>query len=542
MIVDAAALARSQGRTDVARELLEGAARQCAGGAPAYRCLGVQLAQADLELARYRPAQARAHALAALREATAQAEWPQRRQALYRIGEAERYRDGFAIARAYYREYALADGTCEAQVDAAVVDAEMLFDQHRVAAARAAALARPACPRIAPLIEATLAVDLQRAGAPIQDRAATLAMIDAAQAALAAADPTRPFYDYLRARAELGVAPDAATRLRAIARPRARSPATRSRRGPRASPRPRRSSTRATAPRGPEVVAIAAEARRIAAPRACALVIATDDFQQVGVAIGPGGELAGQFDRDVVPPTEGLAPARLRAALGGCAQVDVLAEPPWLGVAPLLDPAMAWRFVMGPARAATPAPARRVVLAAPRPPASLGLPALAPWPGASDAATEVITGAAATPAQLASAARDATILEIHAHAERVDDSDAPALALSEGPDGWALTAERARTLALTAAPVVVLADCVGAVPARYAHTSWGLPAAFLEAGARGVVGALAPIPDADATAFFAEVIAELQRGTPLAVAVARARAARVTADPSSWARHVVVFE
>jgi hypothetical protein len=80
------------------------------------------------------------------------------------------------------------------------------------------------------------------------------------------------------------------------------------------------------------------------------------------------------------------------------------------------------------------------------------------------------------------------------------------------------------------------------VPARYVHTSWGLPSAFLDAGARGVVGALAPIPDADAAVFFAEVITDLQRGAALAVAVARARASRVAADPTSWARHVVVFE
>ncbi|MCE9578812.1 MAG: CHAT domain-containing protein [Deltaproteobacteria bacterium] len=542
VLVDVAGQARRRGRTDVAAGLLDEAAAMCARGAPAYRCLGVTLEQAWVEIVRYRPAQARAAAQTALRDATAQGEWPQRHLAMFRIAEAERYRDGFAIARAYYREYGLTDGSCEAQVNVAVLDAEMLFDQHRIAAARASALARPVCPGTASFIEAALAVDLLRAEAPIRDRAATIALVDASQAALAADDPLRVMFDYLRARAELGVAPDASARLRAIVR------AARVHPGDTFAARAASAAeTAAIIDAGSrqawgEAVAIAAEARQVAPPRTCALIVATDDFQQVGVAIGADGAIVGQFDRDVVPPTDGLAPARLREALRGCAQVDVIAEPPWLGVAPLLDPGMAWRFVMGPPRAAAPGPARRVVIADPRPPANLGLPALAAWTGTRDASTEVITGASATLEQLASAARDATILEIHAHAERVDDSDAPALALSEGPAGWALTAERARTLTLGRAPVVVLADCVGAVPARYAHTGWGLPAAFLEAGARGVVGALAPIPDADATAFFAEVITEVQRGTPLAVAVARARAARVAADPSSWARHVVVFE
>lgn len=80
------------------------------------------------------------------------------------------------------------------------------------------------------------------------------------------------------------------------------------------------------------------------------------------------------------------------------------------------------------------------------------------------------------------------------------------------------------------------------MPAGDAHTSWGLPAAFLTAGARSVIGALTLIPDADATSFFAGVVADIERGDAVTVAVARHRATALQRDPTSWVRHVVVFE
>ena len=72
--------------------------------------------------------------------------------------------------------------------------------------------------------------------------------------------------------------------------------------------------------------------------------------------------------------------------------------------------------------------------------------------------------------------------------------------------------------------------------------SWGLPAAFRAAGARSVVASLIEIPAAEATVFFAAVRADVERGMTVAAAVARARAAKIASDPSSWVRHVVVFE
>jgi hypothetical protein len=69
-----------------------------------------------------------------------------------------------------------------------------------------------------------------------------------------------------------------------------------------------------------------------------------------------------------------------------------------------------------------------------------------------------------------------------------------------------------------------------------------LPAGFLDAGASAVIAALAPIQDSEATAFFAGIVADLERGVAVTVAVARARAAALALDPASGARHIVVFE
>lgn len=531
--------ARNASRFAEAAALLDEGDRRCAAGAPAFRCVQLTIERAQLENDRYHPAVARLLSARALHEATAIGEWQQRKQAAHHAGEAERFRDGFAAARAFYREYALDDGSCIARRRATAFSAEMSFDEHRIGDAHAAAADLPVCGTPPELQELVLEANLFNAGVPVRDHAALLA--DLATARGTAGETDRRFLDYLIARAELGYAPDAPARLRAIAAGALAHPSDTFAARAGASAAAAALVDAGGRANWSEVLAIAAEVRGIAVPRRCAVVVAGDDFQLVGAAVGPDGEVTGVHLRDMAPPSDWLAPATLRERVAGCELVDVLAASPWLGVGPLLDPAVPWRYVLGPAHAPSPGTPHRVIIADPQPPASLRLPALAPWIDAPPGA-ELFTGADATPERLAAVARDATILEIHAHTDRVTDSDAPALALSEGRTGWAVTAEAVREWRLDRAPVVVLADCVGAVPARYAHTSWGLPAGFLGAGASAVVASLAPIPDAAATAFFAEVVKDLEQGVPIATAVAHARSGALARDPASWTRHVVVFE
>jgi hypothetical protein len=542
-----AVTARNAGRIAEAATLLDEGDRHCVAGAPSFRCVQLLIERAQLENDRYHPATARLLSVRALHDATEIGEWQQRMAAAHHAGEAERFRDGFAAARGFYREYALAEGSCLARRRVASLLAAMNFDEHRIGDARAAFAELPACGSPPEPLELALEVSLLRANVPVRGRAALLA--DLAAARDSADDNDRRFLDYLVARADLGHVGDAPSRLRSIV------VGARSR--PADSFAARAAAAAASAAlvdaggraAWSEVLEIAAEARGVQVPVRCAVAVASDDFQLVGAAVGPAGEVAGVHLRDIAPPVEWLAPAILRDRVRGCARVDVLAAPPWLGVGPLLDSAVPWRYVLGPHRAPgapppgapQPGTPHRVIIADPRPPVSLGLGALAPWTGSPQRA-ELITGADATPERLAAVARDATILEIHAHTDRVPDSDAPALALTEGRAGWAVTAEAAREMRLDRAPIVILADCVGGVPARYNHTSWGLPAGFLDAGASAVIAALTPIPDAEATVFFAGIVADLERGVAATVAVARARAAALARDPVSWARDIVVFE
>jgi hypothetical protein len=184
------------------------------------------------------------------------------------------------------------------------------------------------------------------------------------------------------------------------------------------------------------------------------------------------------------------------------------------------------------------------VVADPVPPPSAGLAPLAPWtpPASSTGPDELITGPAATPERVLAAISDATLVVIHSHAAWIDQLDAPVLALSPGEAGWALGAARIGSAKLTRAPVVVLADCAGGAAARFEHQPWGLPLAFRTAGARAVIASLAEIPDRDATIVFDAITAELARGATPAEAVARIRAEKMRADPTSWVRHIVVFQ
>lgn len=555
--------ARFDGKIAEALALLDAGEAQCTKAKLAYRCLQLAYERAAIEAERDRSANAQRVALEAMHAAESLGEWTKRLNAALLAGDAARGLKRFAIARALYREHALGDGSCEAGRQAAALDAEMLFDEHRIEQASVLARALPACghhPAIAGTPDDTLAVgdpgrrasqidqialilevDLAAAGAITRDRPAIARDLETARAA--ASGSSALMFDYLAARLDLAGGGDAVERLRGIAR-QARSP---TRTDALAHAVATAAATAAVAGAGAReqwqaALAIVAEANGLAAPSRCALAVAADDYRFVGVAVDRDGKLAGVNASDVRPSTDWLAPLALRRHLRGCETVDVLAMPSWSGVGALLDPEVPWRYVLGPHRAPTPGPARRVIIAEPVPPAALGLPTLAPWTAAVPANTTLVTGRAATPERVSSELRDATTIEIHAHTDRVALSDARVLALTEGAEGWALTAEAISKLSLARAPVVVLADCAGAELAPYRHALWGLPTAFWNAGARAVVAPITAIPDADAVTVFAKLQAMLAEGTPVAVAVAKLRSEALAADPASWVRYLVVFE
>jgi hypothetical protein len=569
--------ARLAGRFAEALELLDRGDRRCVEAKLAYRCVQLTFERAAIERARYRAASAYRLAAAAMRSAEAIGDWPKRSSLALFAGDAQRYLKDRVMARAFFREYALAEATCEARREFDALDAEMRFDEHRIPAARdalrsLASCSQAAAPRTAgsathsaqldlddaarrasqvDQILLTLAVDLASAGAAIGPTDAIRADIARARAAVPNDPVNALLYDYLDARLDAETDVRAIERLRRVAR--AARADTSDSLAARVATAAAEAALADAGARGmwPEAAAIAAEANRVSVPARCALIVGADDFRFVAVSIDGDGGFDGVFERDALPSADWLAPASLRARLHACPVVDVLAMPSWYGVGPLLDPELPWRYVLGPRLAPAthgasgePAHASRkhVIVADVLPPPALHLPALTPWSATVPPGAALLAGREATPERVASEIIDAAMIELHVHTDRVSDSDAPALALSEGVSGWALTAEAISRLSLANAPVVVLANCAGAEAAPYSHTIWGLPSAFRAAGARAVVAPMVPVPDAEATAVFGQITGELERGVPIAVAVAHARAAKIAGDLASWIRYLVVFE
>jgi cellulose synthase operon protein C len=535
--------ARAAGRIEDYAARLEAMQSHCPAGVPAYRCLQLDVELARLALERHQPTEALRHARTALAMSRQLGEWTQRGQALTLAGDAVRLGDAFARAGAYayYDEAARSLDACGVR-NTVYTTAEMLFRDHKLLRARALVAAAPACDEVPGGVELGTLVRLSRTGYAVLDRASL-----AAEIAKARAEPSlagyAAYFDYLAELVELDDDPAARERLARLA-----DVAT----GIEGALRDKtivavHAALFADAGRRAQwadALSVVARAFRVASPVRCALAFGADDFRFVTIAVGLDGTLAGRYEPDIPRPAEWVAPEPMRRQLAGCDDVAVLALPPWLGIGSVLGTQIPWHYVLGPALAPIAGRHRQVVIADPVPPASAGLAPLAPraWPTASAEIDELITGPAATPERVLTAISDATLVEIHSHATWLDRLDAPVLALSPGADGWALGAARIRAAKLTGAPVVVLADCAGGAAARFEHEAWGLPLAFRTAGARAVIASLAEIPDREATVFFDAVTAEIARGTVPAVAVARARAEKIRADPTSWMRHVVVFQ
>ncbi len=539
--LERAQAALDAGRIEDAAERLATLQAHCGPGTTSYRCLHLAVALAKLALARHRPSEARRHALAALAISRALGEWPQRAQALTLAGDAERFGGGFGPARAYFEEAIRSRGPCDAR-DVTFTVAEMMYQRHRFAQARALAAVAPACDQAPTTVEVATLVRLLRSGQGVLDRAAVLARIAQARAAPALARDA-VFFDFLVEWLAIDGDPDARVRLARIGD---------AARGLEGSMREKmllfvNGALFADAGRRgvwADALVVMAQTHGVALPQRCALAFGADDFRFAAVALGPDGSLTAHYEPDLVRTDEWLAPEPLRRALAGCDDVAVLALPPWLGIGPVLDAPTPWHYVLGPARPPAAGRRRHVVIADPVPPPSAGLAPLAQriWPKPPAGPDELITGPAATPERVLTAISDATLVEIHSHATWLDRLDAPVLALSPGAGGWTLGAAKIRSTALTGAPVVVLADCAGGAAARFEHEAWGLPLAFRTAGASAVIASLAAIPDRAAASFFDVVTAELARGASPAAAVAHVRAEKMRGDPTSWVRHVVVFQ
>jgi cellulose synthase operon protein C len=294
---------------------------------------------------------------------------------------------------------------------------------------------------------------------------------------------------------------------------------------------------------GAAALAVLADEQKLALPATCVVGLAVDDERRAIVARDVAGKLITHYDAARTSPAVDSAtfvPSDVRAALASCPEIDVIARPPLHGTSRLFGDDVAWRYLSrraGPVGAST---GGAIAIADADPPAALELPRLQSWVSDGD----TISGPAATPSRVLAAIGAAGEAIVHAHG-LVDlaEPDASYLALSPDADGkFALTTGDVRKAHFASSPLVILAACRGSLAAPIFHDTWSLPAAFVFAGARAVIASAAPIPDADAGAFFDAVRAKIHAGIAIPIAVRDARREWLKQGRGEWVRDVIVFE
>jgi cellulose synthase operon protein C len=470
--------------------------------------------------------------------------------------------DPSPVADAYMRESALRNGKCDAALYRLDFGAHAALDLHRYADAgalleEADRLTETSCRDEGDRYnaeEARLRLIVHR-GAAASGMVARLernvARIEARWGKALTADD-RLFGKYLIARARLasGGGPEAATALKAVIEEARSLPAE--------SYYPRLVLTRGHgalaehAARGGAagagsgaIDAIAAIAARlgVALEPGCAVGVNHDERVTV-VVRDEDGRVAAEI-RDVPEGHRVIAAADLlsgsmRARLGRCRRIDVLATGPYLGVAGLLGPELRWAYRLSPRRA-TSAPRLddQVVVTDVDSPRELALPPLRRMELGPSA--RIVERAAATPEGVLGAIARAGLVVINAHG--ITDANEPlaaSLVLSPDAQGsyW-LTADRVRQARLSGTPVVLLAAChAGRV--QVSTEPWSLASSFLAAGARAVIAPTTEIPDDTANEVFASIVSRMQAGRTPEQAVAEEREARGSTLP--WLANVVVFQ
>jgi tetratricopeptide (TPR) repeat protein len=255
-------------------------------------------------------------------------------------------------------------------------------------------------------------------------------------------------------------------------------------------------------------------------PRQCLLVASVDSERTLLLVRDASGALVGRYEdtrREPLPMRlEGLVPEALVEPLRGCPKVQVLARPPLHGRAGLLPPELAWSYLTrtAPLRAPRTGPKVHLVVSEVDLPPGSSLPRLNPWTPSfgPEEKPVLLTGTRATPSTVLDAMRDATEIDLVTHGIINDRSNASYLLLASGPEGSELGVPLVRKDSLRGAPFVVLAACHAAHTSYALHEPLSLPAAFIEAGARGVLAATERIPDQEAEAFFNAIRERMRAG------------------------------
>ncbi|MCP3100992.1 CHAT domain-containing protein [Myxococcus sp. K15C18031901] len=524
----------------------------CGGARADYRCGQLEHLLAHIYKDEHRLLEAREHALAGLQWARQTQEWTLQADLLLVLGDLARFRNAFALTRAYLGEQALRDRGCAASRHVHESLASLRVFALQPGEARAELDQAPTCEVPLFLNGAFVLADLAR----LDPKPGDVERVRDGLRKLDAAGWLRPgekvMATHIEGRAVIQT--DRASG-RALLRQAITDGARLGAADPVAAKARAYSYSSLILDAGAQgdwagALALFSEETGVAEPSRCALGIEVHDERTVVAARGPAGELLGHHDASRRSPdfdVTTLVPASLAASLRPCEHVEVLARYPVHGQAGLLPPDVAWSYDTGPRKSAP-------AVSAPRPlvvydvdaPASLNLPRLRSWElsGGPSARRVELTGPAATPSRLLAELAEATEVEIHAHGlVNLGVSDASLLVMAPEAGGrYALTAGEVRRQKLKGAPVVLLGACQAARAAPYLHAPWSLPVAFAEAGARAVIASPIDIPDAEAGPFFARVMERLRAGATASTALRDERMRVLSARPDSWVKTVVVFE
>jgi hypothetical protein len=538
-----------------AEVMLRRAVRECTSRDVELRCAYLQIALAEVYATMHRPSDIRAVALTGLARSSRLGVYWDERHLFDLLAEAARLEGQTALMRAYLREATLrSQGECEqdryAQETLAMANLGQLdFAQARqdlTVAPLCGALPNPDRARVfaelaridgTPAEAAAWRADLARMRAQPGIRPGQQAYLDAIEGRLVAARDATAARPLLRraiaAADQIGTADaeaakarhDAYTSLLVLS---------------------------AAEPDHAASLALLAEAAGTPLGRACAVGVMVDAERVLVVARDAAGTVTQRFDARArttpVLDAAALVPAPLIQSLASCERIDVLALAPVFGLPNLLPPELAWSYRGRPTRVTTPParPARVVTVADTVPPPELELArlqtlSLAALPGATH---HELRGAEATPARVVGAFAGADAIEIHAHGFiDLGVSDASLIALSPQADGrFTLGAREIAGLRLPRAPLVLLAACHAAYTAPYFHEPWGLPRAFLLAGARAVIASPDTISDGEAGGFFRTIEQRILDGVDPAIALRDERRAWLARDPASWTRSVLLFD
>lgn len=546
-----------RGELVAAADGLERALAACDEARVGYRCGAIRQRLAEVYAFYFVPARRRAVAQEGLERARRSGTWSWEGAFLNTLADTARYEHAFVLARAYLDELKLRHGdNCSTMESVGLEEATIALAENRIREAREAVGRVRSCEG-APeqLAVADTLAELRHWG-PLspEEEARARRVLDAAPVGVTSSAEIEQI------RGRLLVEPDpAAARthlLRSIEA--ANAAAVRS---DAESLRARHFSYSALIMADGRkndfdaALTWMAEEAGLTLATSCVVGAAVDYDRVLAVVRGADGKTQGRY----VHHWEGairrdrIVPPELQATLHECRRVDVIARPPLQGWAELLSSDVAWAYRTTAADRTMPAPAvppkRIVVSGIKSPPGLEHLGETPTWmPTEGDKDTISLRGTDATPSHVLQKIADATDIEFHAHGLIVRDRSNMAL-LVLSPDSKDNKASYALTdgdlvrpeNALRGAPWVFLASCGAARTPETLHTAFGLPHAFLRAGARAVFASPKDVDDENATRFFDRVRAKLKDGADPAEALRDARQQWAREFPERRMDDVILF-